>query len=287
MPLQLASKSTKAPTMSAQNQIRRITAPQITARKGGEPIVCLTAYDAPTAAILDEHCDLILVGDSVGMVVHGLTTTVGVTLDMMILHGQAVMRGSQRALVVVDLPFGSYEDSPETAFKSASRVMMETGCQAVKIESGSYAAETISYLVERGIPVMSHVGLRPQSMNVLGGFRARGRTVEVADEIVDNAIAAAEAGSFAVVVEGTSVEIADKVTKAVDIPTIGIGASAGCDGQILVTPDMLGQFDRVPKFVKKYADMKGLIEGAAKDYAAQVKDRSFPGEENTYKFSKK
>jgi len=244
--------------MSAQTHIPRMTAPKITARKGGEPIVCLTAYDAPTASILDEHCDLILVGDSVGMVVHGLTTTVGVTLDMMILHGQAVMRGSNKALVVVDLPFGSYEDSVETAFQSASRVMMETGCQAIKIESGSYAAETISYLVERGIPVMSHVGLRPQSMNVLGGFRARGRTQDVADEIVENAIAAAEAGSFAVVVEGTSVEIAEKVTKAVDIPTIGIGASAGCDGQILVTPDMLGQFDRVPKFVKKFADMKGL-----------------------------
>ena len=273
--------------MSAQTHIPRMTAPKITARKGGEPIVCLTAYDAPTAAILDEHCDLILVGDSVGMVVHGLTTTVGVTLDMMILHGQAVMRGSNTALVVVDLPFGSYEDSVETAFKNASRVMMETGCQAVKIESGSYAAETISYLVERGIPVMSHVGLRPQSMNVLGGFRARGRKQEVADEIVENAIAAAKAGSFAVVVEGTSVEIAENVTKAVNIPTIGIGASAGCDGQILVTPDMLGQFDRVPKFVKKFADMKGLIEGAAKEYAEQVKDRSFPGEANTYKFTKK
>ncbi len=272
--------------MSAQTYIQRMTAPGITARKGGEPIVCLTAYDAPTAAILDEHCDLILVGDSVGMVVHGLTTTVGVTLDMMILHGQAVMRGAKKALVVVDLPFGAYEDSPEAAFRSASRVMMETGCQAVKIESGSYAAETVAYLVERGIPVMSHVGLRPQSMNVLGGFRARGRRKEVEDEIIANAIAAAKAGSFAVVVEGVSAEIADKVTAAVPIPTIGIGASPGCDGQILVTPDMLGQFDRVPKFVKKYGDMKGLIETAARSYAAQVKDRSFPGEENTYKFKK-
>lgn len=272
--------------MSAQNYIQRMTAPAITAQKGGDPIVCLTAYDAPTAAILDEHCDLILVGDSVGMVVHGLTTTVGVTLDMMIMHGQAVMRGAKSALIVVDLPFGSYEDSPETAFKSASRVMMETGCQAVKIESGSYAAETIAYLVERGIPVMSHVGLRPQSMNVLGGFRARGRRKEVEDQIISNAIAADKAGSFAVVVEGVSAEIADKVTKAVSVPTIGIGASAGCDGQILVTPDMLGQFERVPKFVKKYGDMKGLIETAAINYAAQVKERSFPGEANTYKFKK-
>ena len=180
------------------------------------------------------------------------------------MHGKAVMRGSNKALVVVDLPFGSYEDSPLTAFKNASRLMMETGCQAVKIESGSYAAETISYLVERGIPVMSHVGLRPQSMNVLGGFRARGRRKEVADEIIENAKAADKAGSFAVVVEGVSAELAEKVTKAVSIPTIGIGASAGCDGQILVTPDMLGLFDRVPKFVKKYGDLKGFVEDAAR-----------------------
>ncbi len=272
--------------MSAQNFVKRMTAPDITARKGGEPVVCLTAYDAPQAAILDEHCDLLLVGDSVGMVVHGLTSTVGVTLDMMILHGQAVMRGSQKALVVVDLPFGSYEDSPETAFRNASRVMMETGCQAVKIESGSYAAETIRYLVERGIPVMSHVGLRPQSMHVLGGFRARGRTQSVADEIVENAKAAAEAGSFAVVVEGVSEEIANIVTKEVSIPTIGIGASAQCDGQILVTPDMLGLFDRVPKFVHKFGDQKGLVEKAVREYADGVKSRKFPGDANIYKFKK-
>ena len=221
------------------------------------------------------------------MVVHGLSSTVGVTLEMMIMHGQAVMRGAQHALVVVDLPFGSYEDSPETAFKNASRVMIETGCQAVKIESGSYAAETIRYLVERGIPVMSHVGLRPQSMNVLGGFRARGRTKKVADEIIENAIAAADAGSFAVVVEGVSEVLAKKVTKAVPIPTIGIGASNECDGQILVTPDMLGLFDWTPKFVKKYGDLKGVIESSAKQYAKDVKNRSFPSEEFTYSFTKK
>ena len=273
--------------MSAQSQKRRVTVPEITARKDAEPIVCLTAYDAPTASILDEHCDLILVGDSVGMVVHGLTSTVGVTLDMMILHGRAVMRGANRALVVVDLPFGSYEDSPKTAFKSASRVMMETGCQAIKIESGSYAAKTISYLVERGIPVMAHVGLRPQSMNVLGGFRARGRTKEVAEEIITNAQAAADAGAFAVVVEGVSAKLADKVTKAVAIPTIGIGASQTCDGQILVTPDMLGMFDWTPKFVKKYADMRGVTEEAVRKYAKDVKARTFPSEEYTYKFAKK
>ena len=269
---------------ATKNSGARITAPQITARKGKEPIVCLTAYDAPTAQIMDEHCDLILVGDSVGMVVHGLTSTVGVTLDMMILHGQAVMRGAHSALVVVDMPFGSYEDSVETAFKNASRILMETGCQAVKIESGSYAAETISYLVERGIPVMSHVGLRPQSMHVLGGFRARGRRDSVAKEIVENAKAAAEAGSFAVVVEGVSEELANDVTKAVDIPTIGIGASAQCDGQILVTPDMLGMFDRVPKFVKKFGDQRAQTQAAIKAYADDVKARKFPTDANLYHF---
>ncbi|RKQ71579.1 ketopantoate hydroxymethyltransferase [Litorimonas taeanensis] len=272
--------------MSAQNYVKRLTAPDITARKGGDPIVCLTAYDAPTATILDELCDLILVGDSVAMVVHGLTSTVGVTLEMMIMHGQAVMRGSQKALVVVDLPFGSYETSPEEAFKSAARVMMETGCQAVKIESGSYAAETVKYLVERGIPVMSHVGLRPQSMHVLGGFRARGRRQSVADEIIENAKAAADAGSFAVVVEGVSEEIADRVTKEVSIPTIGIGGSAKCDGQILVTPDMLGMFDRVPKFVHKFGAQKTMTAEAVAEYAKRVKAREFPGPDNVYHFKK-
>ena len=265
---------------------RRITAPQITARKGGEPVVCLTAYDAPTAEIMDEHVDLILVGDSLGMVVHGLPSTVGVTLDMMILHGKAVMRGSRTAMVVVDLPFGAYEASKEQAFSAASRVMMETGCQAVKIESGTYAAETIDYLVTRGIPVMSHVGLRPQSMHVLGGFKARGRTSEIADEIVANAKAAADAGSFAVVVEGVSETLANLVTESVDIPTIGIGASAQCDGQILVTPDMLGQFDRVPKFVKKYGQQRAATREAVMQYTADVKDRSFPGQANLYHFKK-
>ncbi len=268
--------------MSVQKRINRMTAPGITARKGGEPIVCLTAYDAPTATIVDNYCDLILVGDSVGMVVHGLNSTVGVTLDMMIMHGQAVMRGSSKALVVVDLPFGSYEDSVGSAFKSASRVMMETGCQAVKIETGSYAAETISYLTERGIPVMSHVGLRPQSVNVLGGYRARGRDQKVANEILANAKAAAQAGSFAIVVEGVNTHLADKVTKAVSVPTIGIGASKNCDGQILVTPDMLGLFERTPKFVKKYEDLRGVTERAVETYAKEVKARVFPSKKYTY-----
>lgn len=263
---------------------RRITAPQITERKGGEPVVCLTAYDAPTAEIIDPHVDLILVGDSLGMVVHGLPSTVGVTLDMMILHGKAVMRGSRTAMVVVDLPFGSYEASPEQAFAAASRVMMETGCQAIKIESGAYAADTIRFLVDRGIPVMSHVGLRPQSLNVLGGFRARGRRDSVRKEIIENAKEAANSGSFAVVVEGVSAEIAEEVTAAIDVPTIGIGASAGCDGQILVTPDMLGVFDRVPKFVRKFGQQRTATEDAVKAYAEAVRERSFPGDDNLYVF---
>ena len=275
----------KGEVMSAQKTLnQRMTAPQITARKGKEPIVCLTAYDAPTAQIIDDYCDLILVGDSVGMVVHGLPSTVGVTLEMMILHGQAVMRGAKKALVVVDMPFGSYEDSEQTAFKNASRILMETGCQAVKIESGSYAAQTIAYLVERGIPVMSHVGLRPQSMHVLGGFRARGRRAHIAQEIIDNAGAAAEAGSFAVVVEGVSEPLAQRVTRSVNIPTIGIGASAQCDGQILVTPDMLGMFEKVPKFVKKFDDQRGHMIKAIQAYANDVKARKFPAEDNLYHF---
>jgi 3-methyl-2-oxobutanoate hydroxymethyltransferase len=247
-------------------------------------VVCLTAYDAPTAEIIDPHVDLILVGDSLGMVVHGLPSTVGVTLDMMILHGKAVMRGSRTAMVVVDLPFGSYEASPEQAFAAASRVMMETGCQAIKIESGAYAADTIRFLVDRGIPVMSHVGLRPQSLNVLGGFRARGRRDSVRKEIIENAKEAANSGSFAVVVEGVSAEIADEVTAAIEVPTIGIGASAGCDGQILVTPDMLGVFDRVPKFVRKFGQQRTATEDAVKAYAEAVRERSFPGDDNLYVF---
>ena len=280
----MSARPTTKPHTRPVARARRITAPQITARKGKDPVVCLTAYDAPTAEVIDPHCDLILVGDSLGMVVHGLPSTVGVTLDMMILHGKAVMRGSNTAMVVVDLPFGSYEGSKEQAFAAASRVMMETGCQAIKIESGAYAAETVRFLVERGIPVMSHVGLRPQSLNVLGGFKARGRRKSVADQIVQNAVDMAEAGSFAVVVEGVSAEIADRVTDAVPVPTIGIGASANCDGQILVTPDMLGMFDRVPKFVRKFGSQRQDTEDAVRAYAEAVRERSFPGEDNLYVF---
>jgi 3-methyl-2-oxobutanoate hydroxymethyltransferase len=268
-----------------EESVRRIAAPDIAARKGGQPVVCLTAYTAPVAAILDEVCDLILVGDSVGMVLHGLPNTVGVTLDMMILHGQAVMRGSRRAMVVVDMPFGSYEGSKEVAYDNAVRILKETGCQAVKVESGPTVPETIAYLVRRGVPVMGHVGLRPQAVNVEGAFKAKGRTEDERARIVAEAEATADAGAFCIVVEGVAERLAREITEAIDVPTIGIGASAGCDGQILVTDDMLGLFDWTPKFVRRYADLKGEITRAVAAYARDVQARTFPGAAETY-FSK-
>jgi len=272
--------------MSAQVQVRRKTVRDIAKAKGGDPLVCLTAYDAQMAALLDPHCDILLVGDSVGMVVHGLSSTVGVTMEMMILHGQAVMRGASQAFIVVDMPFGSYETNSDQAFLNAARIMQETGCQAVKIESGAYAAQQIAHMVERGIPVMGHVGLRPQAINVDGGFRAKGRTESEWSRVVDEAIAADRAGAFAIVVEGVAPDLADEITASVECPTIGIGASAGCDGQILVTNDLLGMTDWVPKFVKKNADLKSVISEAADTYAKDVKSRAFPSAEQTYKLPK-
>ena len=269
------SRHTEAP-------VRRITAPDIRARKGGQPIVCLTAYTAPVAEILDPHCDVLLVGDSVGMVVHGLPNTVGVTMEMMILHGQAVMRGAERALVVVDMPFGSYEAGPEQAFANASRILKETGAQAVKVEAGTYVGETIAYLVQRGIPVMGHVGLRPQAVNADGRFRAKGRTREERIQVLAEARAADAAGAFAIVVEGVDETLAPEITAAVKAPTIGIGASAQCDGQILVTDDLLGLFDWTPKFVRRYADVKGVIDKAVASYAGDVRSRRFPAAAETY-----
>ncbi|MGD9844223.1 MAG: 3-methyl-2-oxobutanoate hydroxymethyltransferase [Variibacter sp.] len=272
--------------MSTQTQIKRVTAPDIRARKGAAPIVSLTAYDAVMAALVDKHCDFILVGDSVGMVVHGLSSTVPVTLDMMIMHGQAVMRGAQRALVVVDLPFGSYEGSREQAFASAVRVMRETGCGAVKLEGGRHVAETIEFLTSRGIPVLAHVGLTPQAINTLGTFRARGRSVEEETLIADDARAVAEAGAFAVVLEAIAEPLAARITADVAIPTIGIGASAVCDGQILVIDDMLGLTPRVPKFVKRYAELGAAADAAIAAYAEEVKARTFPGAANVYAVKK-
>jgi len=274
--------------MSAQTQptVKRLAAPDIMKRKGGDPIVCLTAYDAPTASMLDDHCDLLLVGDSVGMVVHGLPNTVGVTLEMMILHGQAVMRGSKRAMVVIDMPFGSYEGGMQIAYDNCARVMQETGAQAVKLESGPTVPQTIEYLVQRGIPVMGHVGLRPQAVLTEGAFKAKGKTDDERLRVIAEAEATADAGAFAIVIEGTAEGVAREITETIDKPTIGIGASAACDGQILVTNDMLGMFDWTPKFVRRYADLKGEIDRAVASYAADVKARRFPAEVETY-FSRK
>ena len=268
--------------MSLQKQVRRITAPQIMARKGGEPIVSLTSYHAHTAAIADKHVDFLLVGDSLGMVMHGFESTVPVPLDLMIMHGKAVVRGAKRALVVVDMPFGSYEESPSIAFRNAARIMKETDCGAVKLEGGRHMAETIEYLVTRGIPVMAHVGLTPQSINAIGGFKTQGRSRDQWAAIEEDAQAVSDAGAFAVVLEAMAEPLAAKITKAVPIPTIGIGASAECDGQILVMEDMMGLSPRVPKFVKEFGKVGRAIERAIKSYASEVRDRSFPGPENTY-----
>ena len=268
--------------MSARDEIKRLTAPDIRARKGGEPIACLTSYHAHTARLIDRHCDLILVGDSLGMVMHGLETTVPVTLDMMILQGLAVMRGSKRALVVVDMPFGSYEASKEQAFMSAARVMKDTGCGAIKVEGGRRMAETIAFLVERGIPVMGHIGLTPQSINTIGSFRAQGRDESDWEPIEADARAVAQAGAFSVVIEAVAEPLARRITAAVEIPTIGIGGSVACDGQILVLEDMLGLSPRVPKFVKRYAELGPSIEAAVAAYAADVRARAFPATEHVY-----
>ncbi len=272
--------------MSTQSEIRRVTAPDIRARKGGSPIVSLTSYHAHTARLVDQHCDFILVGDSLGMVMHGMESTVPVTLEMMILQGQAVMRGSRRALVVVDMPFGSYEASREQAFQNATRVLKETGCGAIKLEGGQRMAETIAFLSERGVPVMGHVGLTPQSINVLGSFRAQGRREEEWAAIEADALSVAQAGAFAVVLEAMAEPLAARITRQVAIPTIGIGASAACDGQILVLEDMLGLSPRVPKFVKKFADLGPAIEQAVSAYAGEVRSRAFPAEANVYHLAK-
>jgi 3-methyl-2-oxobutanoate hydroxymethyltransferase len=268
--------------MSVQDEIRRLTAPDIRARKGGDPIVSLTSYHAHTARLVDKYCDVILVGDSLGMVMHGLETTVPVTLDMMILQGHAVMRGSKRAMVVVDMPFGSYEASKEQAFMSAARVMKETGCGAIKLEGGRRMAETIAFLVERGVPVMGHIGLTPQSINTIGSFRAQGREEKDWGPIADDARAVSDAGAFSVVVEAVAEPLARKITADIPIPTIGIGGSVACDGQILVLEDMLGLSPRVPKFVKRYGELGPSIEAAVAAYAAEVRARAFPGPEHVY-----
>lgn len=262
--------------------MKRLTIPAIRNRKGQEPIVMLTAYTTRMAQLLDLHCDALLVGDSLGQVIYGLPSTLPVTLDMMIAHGAAVVRGSHHALVIVDLPFGSYEASPAQAFESASRVLAETGAAAVKLEGGATMAPVVEFLTQRGIPVMGHVGLTPQSVNALGGYGARGRSNAEHAKIIDDARAIAEAGAFSMVAEGVVETLANEITAAVSIPVIGIGASAQCDGQVLVIDDMLGMFERTPRFVKKFDDLAGRISAAVETYAAEVRSRTFPGPEQVY-----
>lgn len=265
-----------------QMKKKKMTVPEFRARKGGAPLVCLTAYTAHVAHLVDEQADMILVGDSLGMVIHGMPNTLGVTMEHMIMHGQAVMRGADKALVVVDMPFGSFEEGPEVAFRNAARMIKETNCTAIKLEGGREMADTIAYLSTRGIPVMAHIGLMPQQMNTAGGFKAvRGK--DQFEAVIDDAKAVEAAGAFAIVVEGVAVRLANEITKAVDIPTIGIGASAECDGQILVFEDMIGLFPRVPTFVKRYGNMEEMMRDAIMRYADEVRDRSFPADEHTYK----
>ena len=277
------STTNKNQDIKLSPMVRRRTAKDIIKRKGGEPIVCLTAYITPMAARLDEYCDILLVGDSVGMVLYGMDTTLGVTLDMMIQHGRAVMRGAKKALVVIDMPFGTYEESKEQAFRNAARVLSETGASAVKLEGGAKMAETVEFLTGRGIPVLGHVGLMPQSVNTLGGYGAHGRTIDEWQPIIADAKAIAKAGAFATVLEGVTEPLAAKITDEVPNPIIGIGASSHCDGQILVTEDMLGLFSFNPKFVKRYMELGIDIEKAIKAYADDVRARKFPGDDQVYK----
>jgi 3-methyl-2-oxobutanoate hydroxymethyltransferase len=270
---------------------KRVTAPSIRARKVAagkgyrteQPIVMLTAYTMRVAQLLDPHCDMLLVGDSLGQVIYGLPSTIPVTMEMMCAHGAAVVRGSWHALVAVDMPFGSYEESPQQAFASASRVMKETGCAAVKLEGGEAMAPTIEFLTHRGVPVIGHVGLTPQAVNILGGYGARGKSSDEAKHIERDAAAVARAGAFCIVVEGVMEEIATRIARSVAPPVIGIGASPECDGQVLVTDDMLGMFERTPRFVKRYDDLAERIGQAAATYADEVRSRSFPSAEQTYR----
>ena len=268
--------------MSQSAPQRSLTASDIRARKGADPLVCLTAYTTPVAQLADAECDLVLVGDSVGMVLHGLPSTLDVTMEMMVMHGRAVSRGLHRALMVVDMPFGSYEESPAQAFRNAARLMAETGAGAVKLEGGAHMEDTIRFIVDRGIPVMAHIGLTPQAVNALGGYKVQGRGAD-AERITQDARAVTRAGAFSVVLEKVPATLADQITADIDIPTVGIGASAGCDGQILVIDDMLGLFDAFkPKFVKRYGDLASDARTAIRTYAEEVRARSFPAPEHVF-----
>lgn len=274
--------------MSTPPRQKRLTPADITALKGLRPIVSLTAYTTPVAKIMDRHCDLLLVGDSLGMVLYGMDTTVGVTMDMMVAHGQATMRGASRACVIVDLPFGAYQESKEQAFRNAVRLMKETGCDGVKLEGGEEMAETVAFLVSRGVPVFGHVGLMPQQVNTSGGYRSKGHSEAEQDKIRRDASAIDQAGAFAIVIEGTVEPLAREITTEVAAATIGIGASPACDGQILVSDDMLGLFNEFkPRFVKHYTELATIIDQAVSDYADEVKARTFPGPEHTFQIRPK
>lgn len=261
---------------------RAVLPPDIAARKGSAPLVVLTAYTTPVARLVDPHCDMALVGDSVGMVLHGMPSTLGVTMEMMILHGRAVVRGLSRAMPIIDMPFGSYEESPAQAYRNAARLLAETGAPAVKLEGGAHMRETIAFLSARGVPVMAHIGLTPQAVNTLGGYKVVGRDQE-ADKVMGDALAVQAAGAFAVVLEKVPVNLAAQITKTLTIPTIGIGAGVGCDGQVLVVDDMLGLFtDFRPKFVKRYAELGKQADAAIAAYAADVRARSFPSAEHGF-----
>ena len=268
--------------MSATSSVRAVLPPDIRARKGQSPLVVLTAYTTPVARLIDPHCDIALVGDSVGMVLHGMPSTLGVTMEMMILHGRSVVRGLTRAMAVIDMPFGSYEESPQQAYRNAARLMSETGAPSVKLEGGAHMAETIAFLTKRGVPVMAHIGLTPQSVNTLGGYKVVGREGE-AESVMADAHAVEAAGAFAVVLEKVPVGLAARITQSLEIPTIGIGAGARCDGQVLVVDDMLGLFaDFRPRFVKRYAELGGAADSAIAAYAAEVRARAFPGDEHSF-----
>ena len=268
--------------MSASTALRPVLPTDIMARKGGTPLVVLTAYTTPMARIVDRHCDIALVGDSLGMVLHGLPSTLGVTLEMMILHGRSVVRGCQKAMVVIDMPFGSYEESPAQAYRNAARLMAETGAPAVKLEGGQHMAETIAFLTARGVPVMAHIGLTPQAVNTLGGYKVVGRDGE-AEKVMADARAVEAAGAFSVVLEKVPQGLAARISKALTIPTIGIGAGVDCDGQVLVVDDMLGLFtDFRPKFVKRFGELGLAADEAISAYAAEVRARSFPAPEHAF-----
>jgi len=270
--------------MSASSKTTRLTVPELRAQKGGQPIVCLTAYTTPMARFLDPHVDMLLVGDSLGMVIYGMDNTLAVTVEMMAAHGRAVMRGAARACVIVDMPFGSYQESPELAFRNAARLMAETGCAGVKLEGGEEMAETVHFLTRRGIPVLGHIGLMPQSVNTAGGFKVQGRG-DQGTKIRGDAQAIAEAGAFAIVIEGTVERVSREITNAVSVPTIGIGASPACDGQVLVTEDIVGLFGEfTPRFVKRYAELGEELSEAAKRFAEDVRARRFPGPEHVFSF---